>query len=117
MKRIVFLLAIVCIVTSFREDTQAPQSSLTAYGPKESLLYRLHYGFVNAGEARIEVDPAMYVINNKVCYKTSVTGTTTGSFDLVMHVKDQWISYIDTTSKIPQRSMRDIAENNYRLKE
>lgn len=117
MKHIALVLGIVFCITSFTEQAEAPNSSVAAYGPKEVLLYRLHYGFVNAGEARIEVDPTMYVINNKVCYKTSVTGATTGSFDLVMHVRDQWVSYIDTASKIPQRSMRDIVEGNYRLKE
>ncbi|MBC7451918.1 MAG: DUF3108 domain-containing protein [Cytophagales bacterium] len=117
MKQIAFLLGVIFIITSFKGEVKTPTSTGAAYGPKEMLLYRLHYGFVNAGEARIEVDPAMFVINNKICYKTSVTGSTTGSFDLVMHVRDQWTSYIDTASKIPQRSMRDIVENNYRLKE
>jgi len=110
-------LAVILLTASFTNQLQAPQSECTAYGPKEKLQYRLHYGFINAGEATIEVDPNMYMINNKVCYKTMVTGHTTGSFDLVIHIRDQWISYIDTASNIPQRSMRDITENGYRLKE
>jgi hypothetical protein len=117
MKRFGLLSLILFVIVSFTFQSQAPQSTLAAYGPKEALLYRLHYGFINAGEARIEVDPNLYIINNKVCYKTAVIGTTTGSFDLAMHVRDQWISYIDTATKIPQRSMRDIVENSYRLKE
>jgi len=117
MKRFFTLSLVLITVASFTFQTQAPESALAAYGPKEVLLYRLHYGFITAGEARIEVDPTLYMINNKVCYKTAVIGTTTGTFDVAMHVNDQWISYIDTASKIPQRSMRDIVENNYRLKE
>jgi hypothetical protein len=117
MKRLFIVALIVLIIASFTSETQAPQSAVAAYGPKEVLLYRLHYGFINAGEALIEVDPTLYFINNKVCYKTSVTGSTTGSFDLAMHIRDQWTSYIDTASKVPQRSLRDIVENNYRLKE
>lgn len=117
MKRFLTISLLVLLAASFTFQTQAPQATFAAYGPKEALLYRLHYGFITAGEARIEVDPTLYMINNKVCYKTAVIGTTTGSFDVAMHVQDQWISYIDTASKIPQRSMRDIIENNYRLKE
>jgi hypothetical protein len=117
MKRFCILSLMLLAIASFTFQSQAPQSTLAAYGPKEALVYRLHYGFVNAGEARIEVDPTLYMINNKVCYKTAVIGSTTGTFDLAMHVRDQWISYIDTATKIPQRSMRDIVENSYRLKE
>ena len=118
MKHFLFIgLAGLIILVSFTGQQQEPLAEVSAYGPKETLLYRLHYGFINAGEARIEVDPTMYMINNKICYKTMVTGHTVGSFDLVMHIRDQWTSYIDTASKIPQRSMRDIIENNYRLKE
>lgn len=117
MKRFGIFSLIVIAIASFTFQSQAPQATQAAYGPKEALVYRLHYGFVNAGEARIEVDPTLYLINNKVCYKTAVIGSTTGTFDLAMHVRDQWISYIDTASKIPQRSMRDIVENSYRLKE
>jgi len=117
MKRFGIFSLILIVIASFTFQSQAPQSTLTAYGPKEALLYRLHYGFINAGEALIEVDPTLYMINGKVCYKTAVIGSTTGSFDLAMHVRDQWISYIDTATKIPQRSMRDIVENSYRLKE
>ncbi|SFX19936.1 DUF3108 domain-containing protein [Cytophaga hutchinsonii] len=117
MKRLLTCLFVLVLATSFTLQTQAPQSPFAAYGPKESLVYRLHYGFVTAGEARIEVDPTLYMINNKVCYKTSVIGATSGSVDIAMRVRDQWTSYIDTATKIPQRSMRNIAENNYRLKE
>lgn len=117
MKRFIILSIILLTVASFTYESQAPQSTDVAYGPKEALKYRLHYGFISAGEARIEVDPTLYMINNKVCYKTAVIGITTGTFDLAMHVRDQWTSYIDTATKIPQRSLRDIEEGNYRLKE
>lgn len=117
MKRFLITSLILLLAASFTFQTQAPQATFAAYGPKEALLYRLHYGFITAGEARIEVDPTLYMINNKVCYKTAVIGSTTGTFDVAMHIRDQWISYIDTATKIPQRSMRDIVENNYRLKE
>ena len=117
MKRILIIGLVICSTMAFTNQIEAPQSLQAAYAPSEVLLYRLHYGLINAGEARIEVAPALYMVNNKICYKTSVTGTSTGSFDLVMHIQDQWGSYIDTASKIPQKSYRDIVENNYRLKE
>ncbi len=117
MKRFLVISLILLLAASFTFQTQAPVATVAAYGPKEALSYRLHYGFITAGEARIEVDPSLYLINNKVCYKAAVIGSSTGTFDVAMHIRDQWTSYIDTATKIPQRSMRDIVENNYRLKE
>lgn len=88
-----------------------------AYGPEEILEYRLHYGFITAGEARIEMYPQLYTINNKVCYKATVFGRSTGAFGVAVKINDTWGSYIDTASKIPQRNYRDLTEGNYKLKE
>lgn len=83
----------------------------------ETLEYRLHYSFMNAGEAVIEVHPKLYLVNNKVCYKATVTGRSTGAFELMLKIKDTWGTYIDTSTYIPQRAYRDIEEGGYRLKE
>jgi hypothetical protein len=87
------------------------------YGPEEILEYRLHYGFITAGEARIEMHPQLYTVNNKVCYKATIFGRSTGAFGVAMKINDTWGTYIDTATNIPQRNYRDLTEGNYRLKE
>jgi hypothetical protein len=87
------------------------------YGPKESFDFRVHYGFITAGEARIEVSDQYYLINNKICMKATCTGRSSGSFDLVLRIRDVWTTYIDTVSKVSQKSTRNIEEGKYRLKE
>ncbi|KAA9338578.1 DUF3108 domain-containing protein [Hymenobacter busanensis] len=105
---------------------------LTAYSPNdtvpravrnesfkrgEEIRYKVHYGLITAAEAVIEVSDDLHRINDRPCYKATVTGRTNGSFDLFLKVRDTWRSYIDTTSMLPQRFFRNIEENNYRKKE
>lgn len=89
----------------------------SSYGPGEKLEYRVHYGLINAGEARIEVTDKLYMVNDKVCLKATCYGRSTGAFDLMMRIRDTWGSYIDTSSQIPQKGFRDIQEGRYKLKE
>jgi hypothetical protein len=56
-------------------------------------------------------------VNDRPCYRATVTGRTNSSFDLFLKVRDTWRSYIDTTSILPQKFYRNIEENNYRKRE
>ena len=110
------LLFLPLILCSFISDTLHTKPPFP-YGLGEYIAYRVHYGFINAGEAKMQVDDKLYVINNKVCHRAFVMGATTGPFDMAMRVRDSWATYLDTASRAPQRAMRDIAENKYRLRE
>ncbi len=105
------------ILVSFGYQSNAPIDTHKVYGPEEILEYRLHYGFITAGDARIEVHPQLYKVNNNICYKATILGRSTGTFGMVMKIKDTWGTYIDTASKVPQRNYRDLNEGNYHLKE
>jgi hypothetical protein len=88
-----------------------------SFGRGEKLEYRVHYGFINAAEAKVEVSNAIVKVNNRPCYRVSVTGRTVGAFDLVSRVRDHWRSYIDTSAIVPQMFYRNIEENKYRKTE
>jgi Protein of unknown function (DUF3108) len=83
----------------------------------ETMQYKVHYGLITAAEATIELSDDIHRVNDRPCYKATVTGRTNGSFDLFLKVRDTWRSYIDTTSILPQRFFRNIEENNYRKRE
>jgi len=83
----------------------------------EHLEYRVHYGFINAGEAVIKVHPKIFNINSRPCYKVDIFGKTSGTFDLMIKVRDNWGSYVDTASMIPHRHYRVIEEGKYRRNE
>ena len=91
-----------------------PQSS---FGRGEVIKYTVHYGLINGGEATVETGGSLERVNDRPCYKATVSGRTTGSFDFFLRIRDQWRAYIDTTSILPIRAQRDIAEKNYRKKE
>jgi hypothetical protein len=93
---------------------QVPNSS---FGTGEKLVYRVHYGFINAAEAKVEVANSIVKVNNRPCYRVNVTGRTVGAFDLVSRVRDQWRSYIDTAAILPQMFSQNIEENKYRKQE
>ena len=91
-----------------------PQNS---FGRGEVINYIVHYGLINAADATVETSNSLERVDGRPCYKATVSGRTTGSFDYFLRIRDQWRAYIDTTSILPLRAQRDIAEKNYRKKE
>ncbi len=80
----------------------------------EKIFYRVHYGFITAGEAEMRVFPDLYKLNNRISYKLEVAGKTTGAFDRVLRIRDTWGSYMDTATAKPHKSYRFIEEGRYR---
>jgi hypothetical protein len=117
MKKLVIFSVLFFTMSAFVTSDADINKQVRAYQIREILDYRIHYGMVNAGEARMEVHPDHYFVNGKVCHKITITGKSTGAFDLVMTIRDTWGTYIDTVSLIPQKDYRDITEAGYRLKE
>ena len=83
----------------------------------EEIYYKVKFGFVSAGEAKIIVSDNFFEIEDQPCIKIDVYGISTGLFDLFMHVDDQWGTYLDTTCVLPKRSYRILQEGNYRKHE
>lgn len=88
-----------------------------SFGPGEHLEYRVHYGFLNAAEAVVDVSPTLYKVNDRPCYRVNVDGRTVGAFDLVTRIRDTWRSYIDTSAILPQKFYTNLQENSYRKEE
>lgn len=88
-----------------------------SFGPGEHLEYRVHYGFINAAEAIVDVSPTLYKVNERPCYRVNVDGRTVGAFDLVTRIRDTWRSYIDTSAILPQKFYSSLQENSYRKEE
>jgi hypothetical protein len=117
-KHLSFLVpALLFVIFGFSFGDQGRVYEKNVFGCGEKLEFRVHYGFINAGEAAIEVYPQMYKVNNRVCYKAGVTGRSVGAFDLALRIRDQWVTYMDTCTTSPQKFYRDVEEGKYRLKE
>lgn len=119
MKKVTLYLLAILVFSGFISSDQGVlrPNSADFMSKGERLEYRVHYGFVNAGDAVVQVHPELYIINGKVCYKATCFGKSSGAFDLVTRIRDTWGTYMDTSTLLPQRSYRDITEGRYKLKE
>jgi hypothetical protein len=115
-KRCVFLLLgiIVFIASGFAIAEKYRTVRNESFTTGEVLEYRIHYGFINAGDAVIEVNPKLHRLNNRPCYKIDVRGRTTGTFDMFLRIRNNYGSYIDTAAFIPHKSIRNVEEGRYR---
>ena len=104
MKKIALLLIFIATVSfdSQKED---------AFAVGEWFKFRIHYGFVNAGYATMEVKDAS--INNKRVFHVVGKGYTTGMSRFFFKVDDLYESYIDRETGNPYQFVRKINEGGY----
>lgn len=74
-------------------------------------------GVLNAAKIHLDIDANYHTINQKVCYKTQLTGELSGTVDLFSNLVDTFTSYVDTSSLKPVYFVRNLKENKYKLKE
>lgn len=118
MKKYLIGLGIVSVLgVGFKTMDAYRRVPNTSFGPGEHLEYRVHYGFLNAAEAIVDVSPTLYKVNNRPCYRVNVDARTVGAFDLVTRIRDTWRSYIDTSAILPQKFYSNLRENDYRKEE
>ncbi|QJX46056.1 DUF3108 domain-containing protein [Hymenobacter taeanensis] len=111
------LLPLAALLTAFGPSDATRSVPNSSFAKGEVLQYKVHYGLINAAEATIELADNIHRVNERPCFRATVTGRTTGSFDYFLRIRDTWRSYIDTTSILPQRFFRNIEEKNYRKQE
>ena len=104
MKKLLLLL-LLAITVSF--DSQDPSS----FDSGEWFKFRIHYGFVNAGFATLEVKDAL--INQKSVYHVVGKGYTTGLSRFFFKVDDLYESYFDKVTGYPYQFVRKINEGGY----
>jgi hypothetical protein len=91
--------------------------STTAFQPSEVLEYRVHYGFMDAGEARLEIAPQLKEIGGRKCIHVIGTGRSVGAFDWFFKVRDRYESYIDQEALVPWMFVRRVEEGDYSKKQ
>ncbi|MDN4166252.1 DUF3108 domain-containing protein [Cytophagales bacterium LB-30] len=116
MKKWIFLTLLSLSLSGFTQmgDGALPVSPEIAFHPGEKLTYRVHYGFINAGEAVMEIHDKIQMVNDRPCYKINVEGKSTGMFDYMLRIRDTWGTYLDTTALLPHRFYRYVEEGKYR---
>jgi Protein of unknown function (DUF3108) len=85
----------------------------TSFLPGENYEFKIKYGFLTVGEAKVDVDPKIFSIGGRPCYKISVVGKTAGMTTL-FKIRNSYVSYIDTAAFVPHKFVYSARENNYK---
>ena len=109
------ILSVTLILLTMLDSSAQKKVVNEAYQPKEMLEYRVHYGFVDAGVAKLEVAPELKDFNGRQCLHVIGTGRSTGAFDWFFSVRDRYESYIDTESLLPWMFIRKVDEGGYTI--
>ena len=100
-----FFLLLLLMTVSF--DFQKPD----AYDSGEWFKFRIHYGFINAGYATLEVKET--IKDNKSLYHAIGKGYTVGMSRFFFKVNDNYESYFDKVTNKPFQYVRKIDEGGY----
>ncbi len=111
------LLFIGLVAFAYVENNDYPVILNTSFGKGEEITYRVNFGIFTVGSASTKVDPKIYSINARPCYKVDAFGTTSGMVSWLTKVDDQWGAYIDTAALVTHVSYRKLKEGRYRKDE
>lgn len=87
------------------------QDNASAFKPGEWLKFRMHYGWLNASYATLQVNSDM--IDGVPVYHVVGKGRTTGFASIFFKVDDTYESYFDKENGRPYRFIRKINEGGY----
>ncbi|MCX8112188.1 MAG: DUF3108 domain-containing protein [Bacteroidia bacterium] len=83
------------------------------FQPGEKLVFRVHYGWLTAGEAAFEVYPKIYTIFGHPSYVFRGSGKTASAFEWFYKVRDYMDSYVDTAQMRPLLYYRWVNEGDF----
>ncbi|WP_339650546.1 DUF3108 domain-containing protein [uncultured Maribacter sp.] len=101
----------IILVFLFSFFVAQSQNENSAFNVGEWLKYRMHYGFLNASYATLQVNSA--TMNEKPVYHVVGHGETTGIASWFFKVDDTYESYFDKNDGKPYRFVRKIDEGGY----
>lgn len=78
----------------------------------EKLTYRIHYGFLNAGNATLTANQVNY--KNAPHLRVTGVGKSTGAVRAFFKVDDVYESYINIATGLPSHYVRNVSEGGYR---
>lgn len=101
------LLALFSFILIFRIAGQ-----VKSYKPGESVDYIIHYGVITGGVAKLELTED--TLAGKSVWHTKLEARTTGMADAIFKVKDIYECYMNPSTELPVKSIRNISEGHYR---
>lgn len=88
-----------------------------AFKAGEKVTYTVHYGWMDAGVATLEIEESDQDFNGRPAYHVVGKGESLGAFNWFYKVKDRYETYIDQQGIFPYRFIRDCDEGGYIIKQ
>ncbi len=114
-----WIIVLVCALSAILQSSSIvtyPSVSNSAFQVGEKLRYRITYGFVDAGEAVLEVKSTTKKGGStRELLHVKGTGKTLGGFNAVYRVNDVYESYIDKKGVFPWQFVRRVDEGGYKI--
>jgi len=95
------------------DTTSIKEVKNRAFKEGEELTFKIRYGFITAGSAKMKVLTANY--NNQKVYHLQTTAKSAGSFDWIYEVRDEVNSYVDYKYFYPLRFEKKLREGSYKV--
>ncbi len=112
-----YQLLLLVFLTSFTLQGQANFRSVNnqAFKRGEKLTYRIHYGFIDAAIATIEIKDEHKKFSDRNTYHIVGIGQSKGSFDFFFKIRDRYETFIDEEAMFPWFFGRRVDEGGYKI--
>ena len=117
MKRLLYTLGtfgLLMALTSSSEVTY-PSVNNRSFQIGEKLRYRVTYGFMDAGEANLEIKATTKKGANRELIHAVGVGKTLGGFNAFFKVVDTYETYLDKKGVFPWYFVRRVDEGGYKI--
>lgn len=111
--RIVFLSVLLWSLLGWQGHAPFPERPNRTFAHGEYLKFNVHYGFINAGYADLQVKAEPVTLDGRACYHIVGRGWTNGTWDHIFKVRDRYESYLDRAYLIPWKFARGIHEGKF----
>lgn len=118
MKRNLSSIAIISLsllILSSSKSIDLPNVENKAFQVGEKLRYRISYGFVDAGEATLELKGTTKKGNGRELIHAVGNGRTLGGFNSFYRVDDRYETYLDKRGIFPWYFVRRVDEGGYKI--
>lgn len=118
MKKGIYIVAMLLLGLAMTSSqlVSYPSVSNNSFQAGEKLRYRITYGFMDAGEAVLEVKSTTKKgSGSRELLHVVGTGRTLGGFNAFYKVDDKYESYIDKKGVFPWQFVRRVDEGGYKI--
>ena len=115
MKKIpVYLSFLIVMGVTLHTQAQYRKVQNNAFKRGEKLTYRIHYGFIDAAIATIEITEENKKFADRNTFHIVGIGKSKGSFDFFFKILDRYETYLDEEAIIPWFFGRRVDEGGYK---